>query len=85
MFFHIHISTPKQSRIFLATNVIFRAVKKHLFFIFYNVVIVFFSTKRTVPLVYVNVVKVNTTVNTVNFNFSSPHSEPREVVELSSA
>ena len=76
-----NISTQKQLRIFLATNVIFRAVKQHKLFIFRNVVIVIFSTKRTVPLVSVNVVKVNT----INFNFPSPHSEPREVVELSSA
>ena len=51
-----------------------------MFFIFHNVVIVFFSTKRTVALVSVDVVKVNT----INFNFPSPHSEPREVVELNS-
>ena len=55
------------------TNVILWAVKQYMLFIFHNVVIVIFSTKRTVLLVSVNVVKVNT----INFNFPSPHSEPR--------
>ena len=55
----------------MPTNVIFWAVKQHMLFVFHNVVIVITSTKRTVPLVSVNVVKVNT----INFNFPSPHSE----------
>ena len=38
-----------------------------MLFIFYNVVIVIFSTKRTVSLVSVNVVKVNTVLLTLSF------------------
>ena len=58
----------------MPTNVIFRAVKQHMLFVFHNVVIVIISTERTVPLVSVNVVKVNT--NTTNKRPLTPKSMP---------
>ena len=64
--------------IFLSTGIIFRAVKQHMLFILHRVGIMILSTKNTVTLVSVDMMKMNT----INLNFPSPRSEPCEVVEV---
>ena len=51
-----------------------------MLFILHLVGIVILSTKITVTLVSVDVMKMNT----INLNFPSPRSEPREVIEVGS-
>ena len=49
-----------------------------MLFILHRIGIVILSTKTTVTLVSVDVMKMNT----INLNFPSPRSEPREVIEV---
>ena len=49
-----------------------------MLFIVHRVDIVILSAKNTVTLVSVDMMKMNT----INLNFPSPRSEPREVVEV---
>ena len=51
-----------------------------MLFILHRVGIVILSTKTTVTLVPVDMMKMNT----INLNFPSPRSEPREVIEVGS-